>query len=348
MSQGRKSSYKWLIVLGFGCHFLLSFGVMSWYRNYLYEKSTIIFNNQAVKASVAATDRLESYSDLLYAVRGLFAAYDNVSKDEWQTFINSLHVFDRYPSVIRVQYTARIPDKDVLMYENLLRAQFPEFTGEVAGITSTSDGYTWIPVYRTDRDNVNGGTQIGTPVTETNRLVGLAEVVEHGVPYVIESEYDEGRSAYYYIVLLPIYSSKADQTTVEGRTEGAIGAVSIRFDLNVLMDTTFERYNELGDKISLSVFDNTIVDTPKQIYSNGISIGGDVLGKDLTVNLANRSLLMRYESTSNYGTTDYEFTFIGLVFIFMIAVGLWLALGTYAYFNYPGIDPKTYIKKYRR
>ena len=58
---------------------------------------------------VSLEETLKEYSDLLYTMRGLIMASEEVTRTEWAEYTNSLKLKEDYPSVSSLEFIKRIP-----------------------------------------------------------------------------------------------------------------------------------------------------------------------------------------------------------------------------------------------
>lgn len=68
---------------------------------------TLAENNldrQADQVIDVLEERLEVYGDLLYGGRGLFLQNPNLTREEWDTFMESQNLFERYPGINNIAF----------------------------------------------------------------------------------------------------------------------------------------------------------------------------------------------------------------------------------------------------
>jgi len=79
------------------------------------------FEREAKDASGVVEDRLSSYSDVLYALRALFASEGSVDRLRFHHFIESLNLKNRYPGFISINFAAYVRAKDKRGFEEAVR-----------------------------------------------------------------------------------------------------------------------------------------------------------------------------------------------------------------------------------
>ncbi|HEY6240812.1 MAG TPA: PAS domain S-box protein [Burkholderiales bacterium] len=93
------------------------------------------FEREANDANGIIGDRLRSYSDVLYALRALFASEDPVNRLQFHRFVESLDLGHRYPGFDSLNYAAYVPAMDKKHFEATVRRDtsldprgYPEFS----------------------------------------------------------------------------------------------------------------------------------------------------------------------------------------------------------------------------
>ena len=80
------------------------------------------FDREANAANSVIEDRLRSHTDVLYALRALFASEDLIDRKRFHSFVESLDIKRRHPGFISINYAAYVPAKDKQRFEELVRA----------------------------------------------------------------------------------------------------------------------------------------------------------------------------------------------------------------------------------
>lgn len=67
--------------------------------------------------------RLRAYADVLYAMRGLFDASREVTREDFRRFAGALSLGERYPGLTNISYSFRVAGKDKAAFERAIRAE---------------------------------------------------------------------------------------------------------------------------------------------------------------------------------------------------------------------------------
>ncbi|QPK64571.1 CHASE domain-containing protein [Methylomonas sp. LL1] len=130
------SSRPWrsrLLVTG-SVYLILTVGllitVVMWYATErTIERNTQAYFNFRVNHLMESIDkRLETYQQVLYGARGLFAASDAVERGEFREYISAMHLDQRYPGIQGVGFSVIVPkDKKDSHIRNLREQGFPDY-----------------------------------------------------------------------------------------------------------------------------------------------------------------------------------------------------------------------------
>src|SRR5713101_8871631 len=79
------------------------------------------FEREAKDANSIIEGRLRSYSDVLYALRAMFASEDPVDRLRFRRFVESLDLKQRYPGFISLNYAKYVPAREKKRFEEAVR-----------------------------------------------------------------------------------------------------------------------------------------------------------------------------------------------------------------------------------
>src|SRR6266705_5518031 len=98
-----------------------SFFLFSLLKDSVENIAQLRFEREAKDANVVIEGRLRSYSDVLYALRALFASEDPVDRLRFHRFVESLDLKNRYPGFDALNYAAYVPARDKRRFEEAVR-----------------------------------------------------------------------------------------------------------------------------------------------------------------------------------------------------------------------------------
>src|SRR5882762_2005454 len=108
----------WLVlILGIASSFFLF--VLT--RNSVEDVARLRFEREAKDANSIIEGRLRSYSDVLYALRAVFASEDPVDRLRFHRFVESLDLKQRYPGFISLNYSKYVLAQDKKRFEEAVR-----------------------------------------------------------------------------------------------------------------------------------------------------------------------------------------------------------------------------------
>src|SRR5258708_27313365 len=114
----RSAMLPWLVLtVGITASFLL-FAVI---RDSVENVARLRFEREAKDASSIIEGRLRSYSDVLYALRALFASEDPVDRLRFHRFVESVDLKHRYPGFTALTYSEYVTARDRKRFEQAVR-----------------------------------------------------------------------------------------------------------------------------------------------------------------------------------------------------------------------------------
>ncbi|MFV1991233.1 MAG: CHASE domain-containing protein, partial [Acidimicrobiales bacterium] len=187
-----------------------------------YAASTVEFLTQA---------RVNTYTDVLLTLRSFYSGSENVDRGEFNAFVDSTQVLDRYPGIQSLQYLSMVPLEDLTDYERAVRDDTslselgnPQFS--VESRFSERESYVIDFVEPMTSNEYLMGTDLGSSeefrtyierARDTGGLVASAPFESvPGAPRGIEAE-DPASGTRFYLMLAVYDGSEIPTVTAERR-----------------------------------------------------------------------------------------------------------------------------------
>jgi len=232
------------------------------------------FEAQVTRITGAIADRLTSYSMLLEAGAALFAASEDVTREEWRDFYEYRRARTDFPGLLHVVYAPLLPRSGLAEHERKVRASglasysvWPEVGGEAVA-----------PVLFLEPYDAGARRALGfNLLSEAVRRQALEKardtgrVVLGGVISLVSQENPRRRDG--CILFVPVYRPGSSLDTVEQRRAALRGFIFSPFRLSDFLDSLFQ--GEPSD-IAFQLYDGPRVDAQDLIY-DGSSLRGPVV-----------------------------------------------------------------------
>jgi signal transduction histidine kinase len=121
------------IVLAIGI--LASLVLFAVIRNYAEGEADLRFQHQTIEAKHVIEARVQSYANVLYGLRALFASHGQINRAEFNRFVKTLELKTRYPGFEVVNYAAHVRAEEKRQFEHAVRRDtslepggYPKFT----------------------------------------------------------------------------------------------------------------------------------------------------------------------------------------------------------------------------
>src|SRR5437879_5734718 len=203
------------------------------------------FEREANAANSIVEDRLRSYSDVLYALRALFASEAPVDRVRFHRFIESLDLKHRYPGFDSLNYAAHVPARNKKRFEEAVRRRssrlphgYPRFAIRPPG--DRPEYFVVVYLEPMPGYEFAFGLDLGANPMATNpeRLVTAlraardnGKLTASGQPLRIK----QAKESIYLAMRLAVYGNGMPVDTVEQRGAAYLGSVGAGFNLENLM-----------------------------------------------------------------------------------------------------------------
>lgn len=230
------------------------------------------FDDAVWQTLTAIEQRMAAYADTLNSVSSLFYASEHVTRREFQTYINTLHVPERYPGIQSLGFIRRVRE-----FEQLAFAQ--QITEEHR---SNPCGYPEFPIFQTRRRTEYMLIVFVEPIAQNRALFDRDILAEPACRAPMERARDTGeisaserimlthgeRDKPGFVLLLPLYQSGATLDSVEKRRRALIGYVFGNFLVNDLFHGIFGKRVVSNLGIDLEVFDGRQLTREQLLYDD--------------------------------------------------------------------------------
>lgn len=188
----------------------------------------INYENAADEIVTAIDARMRAYVDVAYAVRGLFVGSGEVTPDEFERFVASLELMQRYQGLQTISYAARVSGAERAAFERAIRRFGGEYSNYSISPPETRDEY--FPLVFRVRFGA-GSSQLGNDLArEPSRRNAIIAAGESGaltglgpVPFLNSP----GQQAFF--LFLPVYRDVPATINAAPRRAAFTGVVRATF-----------------------------------------------------------------------------------------------------------------------
>lgn len=226
------------------------------------------FSLQSQDIAKAIKQRLAAYQLAIRSGRGVFDASDDVSRDEWKSFVNNLRL-DQLPGIQGLGYALWIPEDQLASHVVEMRRDFPDYNLRPAG---DRDVYTSI-VYLEPFDWRNQRAFGFDMFSEQTRRLAMQTAMDSDAVAmsgrVVLVQETEAKPQYGFLVYLPVYKSGLPISTVAERRAAIQGFVYAPFRMHDFMDGVLTSYQQ---GIDIAIYVGSEVDSEQLLYETSDSI----------------------------------------------------------------------------
>lgn len=229
------------------------------------------FERQASDAKSVIENRIHSYANVLYGLKGLFATRETITRVEFRRFVESLDLKERYPGFDVVNFAAYVPASEAERFIDSVRRDtslvpdgYPAFTIKPPGLRPEYFVVAYLePMagyeFAFGRD-LGANPRVADPgvlVDALHLARDSGRLTASGMPIRIKAGYE-------YVGLamrLPVYRLGMPANTVQQRRAAYIGSVGAGFNIEELMRGVFD--DQILREIRFALYDAGAADTQR-------------------------------------------------------------------------------------
>jgi CHASE1-domain containing sensor protein len=212
--------------------------------------------------------RMQTYINALTQTKSMFSASDNVSRKEFQRYVENLDFLKSYPGIQGIGYSKKIDAKDLNKHEREVRAEgFKDYKVWPEGDRSEYFTILYLEPFNWRNKRAFGfdmsTESIRKAAMEKARDTGLAAVT--GKVTLVQETTEEMQSG--FLIYIPFYKNHADLSSMELRRRNLSGFIyapfrahdlfeKIKFDLEKNVQIAFEIY--VGDKSDQLIYQSQV------------------------------------------------------------------------------------------
>ncbi len=186
-----------------------------------YQRGEAKFQTLAIESEKALQSRIESYGNALLGAAGFIQGSQDVSRDEWRTYVETVRVRENFPGINGLGWVERVEEKDLPQFIATMRAdQAPAF--QVHPSSGAGPNYIISLVEPESSNRAALGLNIAF---ESNRFEAAQRARDSGFTAMtgrVVLVQDEKRSPG-FLLLYPVYHRDLPTLTIEQRRKALRG-----------------------------------------------------------------------------------------------------------------------------
>lgn len=208
--------------------------------------------------------RMKAYEAVLSGLRGLFASSDKVSREEFRTYVEMLHLADNFPGIQGVGYAQQILPEQLGKHHTQIRKE--GFLNYTVYPDTTRAVYTSIIYLEpfTGRNLRAFGFDMYTDAVRRAAMDAArdeARAVISGRVRLVQEDGNQEQSG--FLMYLPVYENRLPHDTLAAHRKSLLGWVYAPFRMNDLMNGLNDGKS---DDIDVEIYDGHGVDPNKLMF----------------------------------------------------------------------------------
>ncbi|WP_278447103.1 hybrid sensor histidine kinase/response regulator [Stutzerimonas kunmingensis] len=188
------------------------------------------------KVTEAIRKRLRDHEQILLGGAGLFDAVENVSREQWRTYVERLLLPDRYPGIQGVGFSQAIPQAERDAHVARMRAQgYPDYDIHPPGQRELYTSIVFLEPFLRRNLAAFGYDMYSEPTRRRamQRAAQLGETSITGKVTLLQETHGKVQAG--VLLYVPVYRPNAPLTTSEQRMQALIGFVYSPYRVEDLM-----------------------------------------------------------------------------------------------------------------
>ena len=293
-----------------------------------YNQNLAEFQSLAIESEKALLHRLESYQTALLGGAGFFQGSNQVSREEWRSYVETIDVKKNFPGINGIGWIDSLSPDQVSDYVERVRAQgVPNF--HIHPQNAALPNYIINYIEPFDKNSPALGLNIAfeehrRAAAELSRDTGLSAITQR-IVLLQDEQKTPG-----FLLLYPMYNKSLPHSTPAQRRAALQGWVYAPF---IAKDFMSSLTTSQGHLVRLEIHDGQTISPETQIYDSNEAGDKDPssfsISKDL--NVFQQNWHVSWESTSEFEQMRRnESAFLILVggLVFTVMIGVFLMLTT--------------------
>lgn len=241
-------------------------------RYAIQEKERLRFDYRVQEIEDDILERMQIYEQVLRGAAGLFAASQNVAREEWKAYVESLNIHDNYPGIQGIGFSQWIPAAQKDEHVQQIRAEgFIDYDIKPLGPRPQYSSIVYIEPFEGRNLRAFGYDMFSEAVRrramERARDTGTP-TISGKVTLIQEVGVDIQKGMLLY---LPVYAKGTPQSTPEERRKALLGFAYAAFRANDFMEGVLGRKSSnIRRKIDFEIFDGPQMLVDNLLYNDGV------------------------------------------------------------------------------
>lgn len=317
----KRRSILYLSIIIFLIFFITSFGVLYFTNQLSSQSREKEFKSETNRINEAIIDRLEIYVNTLYGARGFFNGSDNISREEWKTYVDNIAIEENYSGIQGIGLSVWILPNKLTEHIETIRSQgFPGYAIYPEGERSQYTSIIYLEPFDSRNQQAFGFDMYQEPVRREamNRSIDSGEAAMTGKVTLVQETDQDVQSG--FLIYVPAYNKGFSADTVEERRNNLYGFIYSPFRMNNFINSILER--ESTD-LSIEIFDTDNADNfnnERKMYGN--EIANPLFSINKQIIFAGHTWTVRYSVNNKYKDNPVRSVFPTILFIVFVILGI--------------------------
>lgn len=244
----------------------ITYGMWNWAERSFQRDTQAYFDFRVRQLLERINNRLESYRNVLYGARGLFAASEHVDRAEFHEYVAALHLERRYPGIQGVGFSLIVPKEILDSHTRGIRQQgFPDYQIYPAGERDVYTSIIYLEPFEGRNLRAFGYDMFDEPVRREAMIYARDDnkIGMSGKVTLVQETNTDIQAG--FLMYLPVYRNGLPHEDEQQRRANILGWVYAPFRLKDFMAGVG---GEQAADLHLRIYDGTEASDATLLYSD--------------------------------------------------------------------------------
>ena len=280
------------------------------YRENLQEQAQTKFENETARISSLISTRFTRYEVALRGAQGLFAVSEEITRDQWKKYVNTLDISKNFPGILAFAYVQLVTAQEKLNHTKQIQGQgFANYE-----IKPPGDRELYAPVIYLEPFSGANLEAFGFDIfSEKTRRISLEKARDTGSVsltdrIILVQEKDSPQEQSGFLISLPVYKHNVALESPDQRQSAITGFVNAPIRIEDFLRKILEEEEEEED-ISVEIYDFHVADNlqeDKKIFASKNTISGEKFILAKTIDVADNQWIINFSGPKEFGLNKSE------------------------------------------
>jgi len=285
--------------------------------DYANNRANERFEFRVIEAKHAIEKRFLNYEQVLHGGLGLFLAFDNVSRQQWRDYFETLQIDRFYPGTLGIGYSQWIKPENLDQFVNEIRAEgFADFTVKPDGVREYYTSIKYLQPFNFRNQRAFGYDMYSEPTRREamSRARDTGETALSGKVTLVQETTTDVQAG--FLIYVPVYASRVNN--LDDRRKTLKGFVYSALRVGDLMNGILGKDS---NELEFEIYDGDSISREALLYDSDNILHLDEPSSDAQFTTESQLLIGGHKWSLYFSSNDHFDAITSTSQPLMVAVG---------------------------